>query len=71
MDRGTWRAAVHRVAKSQTGLNTHAQLTRKVLDIGGGVDTGVTSAPQLTGPASGFYLQPQLPTSQVRTQTHF
>ena len=26
MDRGAWRAAVHRVAKSQTQLSTHAQL---------------------------------------------
>ena len=26
MDRGAWRAAVHRVAKSQTQLSTHTQL---------------------------------------------
>ena len=27
MDRGTWRAIVHAVAKSQTRLSIHAQLT--------------------------------------------
>ena len=26
MDRGTWRATVHRVAKSWTGLSTHAHI---------------------------------------------
>ena len=26
MDRGTWRATVHRVAKSQTRLSTHAHM---------------------------------------------
>ena len=69
MDRGAWRAAVHRVAKSRTAEHT-CMVTRKVPGVGGGVDTGVTSAPLLAGPASGFQLKPQLPTSQVRIQTH-
>ena len=31
MDRGAWRATVHGVAKSQTGLSTHARPSRWVL----------------------------------------
>ena len=32
MDRGAWKAAVHKVAQSQARLNTHAQVNKSKLD---------------------------------------
>ena len=32
MDRGAWKAAVHKVAQSQARLNTHAQFNKSKLD---------------------------------------
>ena len=32
MDSGAWRATVHRVAKGQTRLSTHAQVSKSKLD---------------------------------------
>ena len=33
MDRGAWRTIIHRVAKSQTRLNTHTRDTRSLLGL--------------------------------------
>ena len=32
MDRGAWKATVHKAAKSQARLNTHAQISKSKLD---------------------------------------